>query len=203
MKISKRKITWMSTGFAVALLAGVPAVADDTELLLINPDPTTSPTPNVMFILDTSGSMTTTQSTTAPYDGNQNYSGNCDSNSIYWTDVDVLPVCDGTNQSFIVKSSFMCEFATNQIFGIGSYTNTMVQWRDGGKSGTGSGAFKWQYLAPGYNTDVVECQADSGKHGDGRPTYLWAASGTNLPDPFSRGAAHHETFPTQFMTATT
>ena len=89
MKISKRKITWMSIGFTVTLLAGAPAVADDTELLLVNPDPSLTPKPNVMFILDTSGSMTTTQPTTEPYDSLSDYLGNCDITNLFWTDVDV------------------------------------------------------------------------------------------------------------------
>lgn len=189
MRISTRKITWMGVSCAAALLTGMPAVADDTELLLINPDPTQNPKPNVMFILDTSGSMTTTQTTITPYDGNAVYAGACDPNHIYWTEVDVTPVCDASNTSYIEKSAFHCQYATNQMFGIGSFTNTMVQFRDGGKDGTSGGGFKWQYLAPGYNTQSVECQADSGVHGDGRAGYLWAASGTNPGDEFTNVAS--------------
>jgi type IV pilus assembly protein PilY1 len=185
MKISMRKTTWMSVSFAIALLTGLPAVADDTELLLINPDPSQNPKPNVMFILDSSGSMTTTQLTTEPYDGNVVYAGDCDSDRIYWTDVDVTPVCNATNLSYIEKTSFHCDYAANQIFGIGSFTNTMVQYRDGGKDGMTPGASRWQYIAPGYHTQPVECQSDSGTHGDGRATHLWAANGTNLADPFT------------------
>ena len=48
-----------------------------------------------------------------------------------------------------------------------------------------SGTSICQYLAPGYNSDTVECQADAGVHGDGRATYLWAANGANLSDPFT------------------
>jgi hypothetical protein len=73
----------------------------------------------------------------------------------------------------------VCDYATTQLNGIGSYTNTMVQYRDGGKDGGGSGPARWQFLAPGYPDAFVECQADSGVHGDGRPTFLWAANGTN------------------------
>ena len=185
MKISMRKTTWMSVSCAFALLAGVPAIADDTELLLINPDPTKNPKPNVMFILDTSGSMTTQQMTIEPYDGNVVYAGACDPDRVYWTDVDVTPVCDAANTSYVEQSSFFCDYATQQMFGIGSFTNTMVQWRAGGKDGTAGGPTRWQYLAPGYHTDPVECQADSGVHGDGRSTFLWAANGTNMPDPFT------------------
>jgi type IV pilus assembly protein PilY1 len=190
MKIRMQKATWTSTSFLLALMSGTPAIADDTELLLINPDPTQIPVPNVMFILDTSGSMGSVETTNAPYDSATSYAGLCDNTAIYWTDVDVLPVCDGagTNTQWVFKANFHCDFATQQILGIGSFTNTMVQWRDGGKGGGGPGPQRWQYLAPGYNTEPVECQADSGRHGDGRPTYLWADAGTNLPDPFTNNA---------------
>ena len=114
MKISKRKITWMSIGFAVTLLAGAPAIADDTELLLVNPDPSLNPKPNVMFILDTSGSMTTTQQTIEPYDSLQDYTGDCDVGIMYWTDVDVTPVCDAANTGYVSKASFHCDFAASQ-----------------------------------------------------------------------------------------
>ena len=147
MKILMRKITWMSAGFALAMLSGAPAVADDTELLLINPDPTQNPKANVLFILDTSGSMGNPVGTIEPYDSTIPYGGPCDPNSIYWTDVDVLPVCDGNEENYVYKTFFHCDYASNQIAGIGSFTNTMVQYRDGGKNGTGSGPFRWQYMA--------------------------------------------------------
>ena len=187
MKIRMQKATWTSASFVLALLSSAPAMADDTELLLINPDPTQNPVPNVMFILDTSGSMGNKETTNAPYDSGTSYAGLCDNGAIYWTDVDVTPVCDGTgtNTQWVYKANFHCDFATQQMLGIGSFTNTMVQWRDGGKGGGGPGPERWQYLAPGYHTDPIECQADSGRHGDGRPTYLWADAGTNLPDPFT------------------
>lgn len=175
MKISTHKITWMSTGCALALLSGTPAMADDTELLLVNPNPKNSPKPNVMFILDTSGSMTTTESTTEPYDSLRSYSGSCDVNNIYWTDVDITPVCDGTETRFVDKSSYHCEFSANQIAGIGSYTDTLVQYRSGS-----SGSASWQSLEPGNSSDAVECQADSGVHGDGTANFVYAAAGTGL-----------------------
>ena len=190
MKIFTHKITWMSISCALALLTGVPVIADDTELLLISPDPTNEPKANVMFILDTSGSMNTTQETTEPYDSTNTYGGDCRTDSIYWTDVDVQPVCDGSNTSYILESSFHCDFASNQMAGIGSYTNTMVQYRGGGRYGSGAGPALWQYLATGYNSEPVECQADSGRHGDGRAGYLWAKNGTNLADPFTNSASN-------------
>ena len=197
MKISSRKITWMSVGFLVATLTGMPAMADDTELLLVNPDPSQNPKPNVMFILDTSGSMTTTQTTIDPYDSTQVYAaGGCDPDKYYWTDVDVIPDCASTN-NIIDADKYVCEFSRKQIDGIGSYTDTMIQYRDGGSIGIFGGGFfipsplkLWQTLAPGYNSSYVECQADSGSHGDGiDTTRLWASSGTDVGNLWTNDSA--------------
>ena len=185
MKISARKNTWTSVGCGIALLAGSPAMADDTELLLITPDPRFNPKPNVMFIMDTSGSMGTAEQTIEPYDSALTYAGACDVDAIYWTDVDIVPSCDATNTQWVYKSHYHCDYATQQMKGIGSFTNTMVQFRNGGKDGNGPGPWRWQYLAPGYHDFPVECQSDSGEHGDGRATFLWADNGTNLPDPWT------------------
>ena len=180
----------MSFGCVFSLLAGMPAVADDTELLLINPDPTQNPKPNVMFILDTSGSMTTEQDTVAPYDSTTPYDGSCDVSKMYWTDVDVTPVCGGTNENIIDAGKYVCEFSGLQIAGIGSYTDTMVQYRDGGNDGTSSGPKKWQTLAAGYTGEYVECQSDSAVHGDGIDgTRLWAASGDNVSELWTNNSS--------------
>ena len=185
MKITLHKLNWMAAGSAFALFAGTPALADDTELFLLGPDPTKLPKANVLFILDTSGSMTTTQSTNKPYDSALTYTGDCDATKYYWTDVDVTPDCT-TTTNVINGDAFKCDFASRQIAGIGSFTNTMVQYRDGGADGTtGSTDKTWQYLASGFPEALVECQADGGKHGDGTSeTRLWPGAGTNLTEPF-------------------
>ena len=180
MKISTQKATWTSAGFAIALLTGLPVLADDTELLLFTPDPSQIPKPNVMFILDTSGSMTTVEITADPYDSSLSYAGICDANNLYWTTVAVVPSCDAGNTQFVVKSSFQCDFAALQISGIGSFTDTMVQYRSDGVS-----AATWQDLEAGNNTDSVECQADSGQHGDGTIGLVYAAAGSGLPNPWT------------------
>jgi type IV pilus assembly protein PilY1 len=170
----------MISGCAFALLSGAPAVADDTELLLINPNPAANPKPNVMFIMDTSGSMDTIEQTNDPYDSTMTYAGPCDTNRIYWTDVDVTPVCDGNETQFVEKTAFQCDYAANQIAGIGTFTNTMVQYRSAGNASA-----KWQYLEPGNNTSPVECQADSGLHGGGVAGEVYAASGAGLANPWT------------------
>ena len=175
MKIRIQEATWTSLGCALAMLTGAPAIADDTELLLLNPNTTPGPKANVMFIMDTSGSMDTSEQTVAPYDSAQTYTGNCFTDALYWTDVDVTPVCDGTETQYVFDTAFHCDFATQQISGIGSFTNTMVQYRS-----DNSGPEFWQYLEPGNNMSPVECQADRGVHGSGVPGDVYAASGSAL-----------------------
>ena len=186
MKISTHKVSWMSVSFVLALLTGAPAVADDTELLLINPDPSQRPIPNVMFILDTSGSMTTSQMTTDPYDYTVTYAGACDPTRIYWTDVDLEPDCT-TTDDYVEGSAYVCDFATKQLQGIGSFTGTHVQYRSGGKTGNqGTPTKLWNYISPYHHTEPVECQADSGEHGDGVDnSRLYASAGTNLANPWT------------------
>ncbi len=125
----------------VTSLCGVPALADDTELLLVNPGNNAASTPNVMFILDTSGS----------------------------------------NTRSINKSSFHCQAAARQIEGIGSFSSTMVQYR----SDLLGLAQTWQDLESGNFVDPVECQADSGIHGDGTAGEVYASALSGLLNPWT------------------
>jgi type IV pilus assembly protein PilY1 len=179
MKIRIIRIIRIKLSFAAGLMIGASAIADDTELLLVAPDPTNSPKANVMFILDTSGSMTSEERTIAPYNGATNYAGSCNSNNFYWTDLDITPACDGSETQFIAKTSYHCDFSMLQIGGIGSYTNTLVQYRGA------AGAESWQYLEPGDSSSPVECQADSGMHGDGSSGDVYAVAGSGQPSPWT------------------
>ena len=162
-----KNTTGTVSGLLLALLAGAPVLADDTELLLVDPN-NVAPKPNIMFIVDSSGSMTTQEQTQEPYDSTITYTGTCDPNMLYWTEVDAVPSCDVGNTQLIAKSSFVCERATNQLSGIGVYADTMVQYRTGA-----SGFFsiflgvdepRWQKLQPGNSTSYVECKKDRGRH---------------------------------------
>ncbi len=185
MKIFNNRLTWTSAGCAFALISGAPALADDTELLLVNPNPASQPKPNVMFILDTSGSMKDPQTTTKPYDHTRTYTGTCQTDAMYWTDIDLIPSCAPTNTQWVKKSSYHCDFATRQIQGIGSFTNTMVQFLgDDGVDETDPDDGTWTYPAPGYSESPVECAADSSLHGDGTTGEVYAQAGTGIDDPW-------------------
>jgi len=181
MMALKRSITGICAGVSLVMAAAAPVLADDTELLLVNPGTTSQNKPNILFILDTSGSMDTVESTIEPYDSSITYAGDCDVDNVYWTEIEVPPVCDAANTKYIEQSYFVCDIANQQMLGIGSYSGIMVQYREG----TFGGAAKWQYLEAGFNTQYVECESDSGKHGDGTPNFVYAMNGADLSFPFT------------------
>lgn len=167
----------------LSLAIGSPALADDTELLLVNP--ASAPAPNVLFILDTSGSMTTEVETVEPYNSNNPYTGSCDANRLYWSEVGLAPDCAGGTQRSFLKSAFKCEAGTRQLDGIGSYTNTMVQLRDN----AAGLATTWRELAAGDGSGFVECEADSGRHGDGTAGDVYASAVPAVTGPWTDSAA--------------
>ena len=181
MDARKRNITGTCAGILLALTAGAPVVADDTELLLVTPSTAAQNKPNILFILDTSGSMDTEERTIQPYDSTLSYAGDCDVNRVYWSSIETVPVCDAANTSYIEQINFVCDLANQQMLGLGSYSGVMVQYRPG----LSGGAAKWQYLETGFNTEFVECEADSGIHGDGTAGFVYASKGAGLAYPFT------------------
>jgi len=49
-----RNTSWTSVGLLLTLVCGAPALADDTELLLVDPN-NQVPKPNILMIIDSSG----------------------------------------------------------------------------------------------------------------------------------------------------
>ena len=128
-----RKSTGTVLGLMLALVSGSPVLADDTELMLVAPPEPSALKPNVLFILDTSGSMGDIQTTGQTYDPATDYSafGTCDANILYYSDGSVTPVCDVANTLYIDKDSWHCADSSIQIAGVGAYTGVLVQYRDG------------------------------------------------------------------------
>ena len=188
-----QKTKWMSVGLLLALTCAAPVVADDTELLLINPNADTQTTPNVLLIIDSSGSMRTDEETREVYNYTLPYVGSltpCDPNYLYWTQYkNVRPSCDPANTQRILKTSYVCAAGRKQLQGIGIYRNTMAQFRAGGSGFfsiyLGLDAQRWQKLERGNETDIVECRKDSGEHGDGTNSdAVYAQRGGDV-DPFT------------------
>ena len=181
MNYKNRNPRAFAAGLLLALVTGSPAsYADDTELLLVNapydPDAFRS---NILLIIDSSGSMSTSEQTSEPYNGSIAYTGACSSDMLYWTDVDVVPTCAASavtsTARAINKTAFQCLQAQRQLSGTGSYTNMMVQYRS-----NEDGKNRWLTLQAGNATDLVECREDSGIHGefDGQSGAVYASAGS-------------------------
>jgi type IV pilus assembly protein PilY1 len=184
---------WLFAGLVLAVASGSPALADDTVLLLINPD-SSQQVPNIMLIIDSSGSMGNQETTKEVYDYTQAYPGGatpCDPNYYYWTELkNVTPMCDSANTKRFKKSVFVCQDAGTQLQGIGSYRGTFAQHREG-SSGFFSillglvNSVHWQKIEAGNEDDLVECKKDDKEHGDGSdPSMVYAQRGGDNP-PFT------------------
>ena len=110
---------------------------------------------NLLFILDSSGSMTGEVSTQPPYDSSVVYSGSCESDKYYWTTGSSIPTCG--DQYKIDKTAFLCQQGLTQIADAGSYTDTMAMYRQNWK-----GVWKWRTPSKSQTDKAVECEADSG-----------------------------------------
>ena len=99
-------------GIVLAIVCGSPALADDTEIFVSQQ---AGSRPNIVFILDTSGSMDSAVTTQAPYDPAITYNGACDSSRIYWrVSSGTPPDCTVTTQWFNA-TGLLCDAAVQGI----------------------------------------------------------------------------------------
>jgi type IV pilus assembly protein PilY1 len=162
------------------------ALADDTEIFFNNLN--NGANANIMFILDSSGSMTDVVTTQLPYDSTVTYaatacggsSSNFSSTKVYYGTGGNVPGC-GSSQS-ITLTNFKCVDATNALAtGAGTaspgfYNGNMIQWGSftTKSHGNTSTVFEWQGTLGLTNGTSVECQNDAGVAGNG------SKSGNNL-----------------------
>jgi len=176
MKRTNVKLGWMLAAMSYVLIGGGTALADDTELFIAGEDNSTvnpDARPNIMFVIDTSGSMTSNVVTQAPWDPNITFNGCYRSDHIYWSTTPQQPGC-GSRRRFR-KSRNFCEASKQLLSGIGEYSGNLLAWRRRGNPNRS----RWVRLSNNRNRDV-ECLADAGTHGD-VPGQFWAADGAAGP----------------------
>ncbi|MCP5472608.1 MAG: hypothetical protein H7A18_11115 [Sinobacteraceae bacterium] len=164
---------------AAALLAGIlagligtaPALADDTEVFM-NQAEARGVRPNILFIVDTSGSMNSlVQVPKAPYDPALQYGGTCSASRVYFqrsANGGAPPSCD--DSAAIDLATNRCAAAGTALTGrAGFWTGKLAQWDDE--------RVGWRSLRAG-STAPLECQADAGVHGENAgSTRRWARNG--------------------------
>ena len=181
MRCSKSRIVAVVSGALLSVAAATAAFADDTEIFF-NQNAGDIPA-NVLFIMDTSGSMNELVTTSKPYDPAKTYTADkCgtpfDPNSYYYSSKG-LPKCGSTNK--MDKSLFKCQSMLTPLANTGFATDTFAQWGSSATAKTtGAGTpgnptvvvntttFGWQKTVTSANTTgYVECKADAGVDGDG------------------------------------
>ena len=164
-------------GATVLLTLTGAAAADETEIFTGAGNTVTSQRPNILFIMDTSGSMNSDVVTQVPYDPATTYAGSCSANRVYFqqgSNSSNPPNC--SNNTSVPLAAFECDAATQAMAASGYYiADRAAQWR--------GNPLRWRNVVGNTGPSVwVECRADAGIHGDGvNLTRLWAADGTNGP----------------------
>ncbi|WP_405222600.1 pilus assembly protein [Lentisalinibacter sediminis] len=180
MTRNTHNIRALAAGALLSLAAGGGALADDTELLVLNPTTLPEDRPNILFIMDSSGSMQTQELVQEDYDPDRDYSGSCDNSKLYWTtNTSATPDCS-VSLAQIDKDSFFCDRATAELRATGAYTDKFVQYREYPDE---DDTDQWARLDPSDNSSPVECARDSGLHGEtDSSTAVFAQRGLdNLP----------------------
>jgi type IV pilus assembly protein PilY1 len=164
MKSLKNHTVWIATGFAWAVLSGAPAFADDTELFVGTTGAGAGTQPNILFIIDTSGSMDDEISTQEPYDPSTTYAGSCTSSRVYWSTTSQPPTCGSSN--YFGSSYMACNAAVAALAAEGFYTDRMAMY-DAVADSWWDTAIRWERFSNARHTDYVECETDNGVHGNG------------------------------------
>lgn len=171
----KRPLTTLALATLTALAAPGPLLADDTELFVGDAVSAPAARPNIMFILDTSGSMDANVTTQVPYDSGTVYSGSCRSDRLYWSTDNRPPSC--STDQYIAATSFTCDAAQAALASSGlAPVSKAARWR------IRSSGNRWDQLSSSDHTSSVECEADAGVHGQtAASSKKWAADGSNGP----------------------
>ncbi len=165
-------------GASLLLMLAGAAAADETEIFTGAGNTVSSELPNILFIIDSSGSMSTNVVTQVPFNPATTYAGTCSTSRVYFiqgTNSSAPPSC--TNGNSFPVALLKCNAATAPMASQGYYVAApAAMWRGNGP--------RWRDIQGGNPaaTAWVECKADAGVHGDGVIlTKLWAADQGNGP----------------------
>ncbi len=171
MKILNRQLGWMLAVMSLVLCSGGTALADDTELFIAGEDTAAEDSearPNILFIIDTSGSMDGEVITQVAWDPEVTYEGDNRAGSIYWS-----TTSNGFNSNnWFDKQYNLCQASQSALDGLGVYEGDLLAYR--------SSHERWIQFNSNSNTRDVECEEDAGVHGSTSGTY-YAADGDNGP----------------------
>lgn len=142
-----------------AVMAAPPTFADDSEVFTSSSFTTNKVLPNILFIIDTSGSM---DDEVDAYDPSVTYDGPCTTTDrVYWTTVNNKQPPSCTSDQWVQVDNNRCRTAYNGMKNGGWWRGRTAMLISGGAVNPS----RWDNLVPGRDAKL-ECQGDSGNHGD-------------------------------------
>ena len=169
---------------ACLVLTANPAFADDTDLFIASNDPSaTGARPNILFVYDNSGSMSSAVVTQVDWDDDEDFDGCYRRDALYFSTSGTIPDCDSDN--YINKSANYCERSQGPLVTNGSFSARFLSWRSSSRPSRS----RWEGLSTSHSRPT-ECQSDVDGNGDphgqsgtdGSGGYeAYAANGTNGP----------------------
>ncbi len=174
--ILRLRVTAAAASAALCALSGV-ATAEDTEIFIGMSNTVSAQRPNILFIMDTSGSMNTNVVTQVAFNPSTTYPGTCSTSRVYFrqgSNSSSPPSC--STATSVPSVAFKCDAANLAMSLAGYYVaDRAAQWR--------GSPLRWRGINGNTGNSVwVECRADAGLHGNGIDLgRLWAADGTSGP----------------------
>lgn len=155
---------------AALVTASLAARADDTEVFVAAADDLPDAgRANILFIIDTSGSMDTETATQVPWNPATTFTGCYRSDALYFTTGTEPPPCD--SDAWVQKSANRCAASAAPLANLGRYNGYALGW-DADRQ-------RWDPLVAGEPARPVECEADRGDDGEGSERF--AANGADGP----------------------
>lgn len=146
------KFAAFGAGLAWTVIASISAQAQDIEIF-VGSNAGQTVKPNILLILDDSGSMGGTVITQNNYDPGVNYPGSCSTSRVYWSTGGTPPNCNTNN--YIELANFHCQRARNAFAAVqgGTYQDHFAHYDSGSQR-------RWETLSSSYHTRPVECADD-------------------------------------------
>ncbi len=196
-----KKLKFTVVSALYGMMVSFPAVAEDIEIYTTSGSTNSNAQANVLFVLDTSGSMDTQVITREPYNPTADYSGGnaCyDNSQVYalrdpydflttnaWGETNAEILCGFDQNSFdffvsrVNRTAVVCD-AARSLDSTGFYTGRISQYRNDSWSSS---------LAVNDLTAFVECEVDGGVHGQNTgDAAVWASS--NSPPAWSSSSSN-------------
>ena len=178
MKLAMKQFAVGTATTLMALLFSSVSLADDTELFIGNSADQDAAYPNLLFILDNSGSMADTVNTSDAYNPATIYAGDCDPDKVFYQsgginnqgDAPEPPTCD--RDTYITQAALKCGAAASSLADAGFFSDRLTQYgpvevcRGGGNNQTCTTTDQWHNLDINEHEQSVECRADAGVHGE-------------------------------------